>query len=465
MEPTPRPDRGTHGGNPRSPVVVALICAMGVGCVMFDQTSLVVAAPTIGADLGAGISGLQWLTAVFPLVAASAMPVSGLLGERWGARTTVQAGLVIFALGGVLAACSPGLEVLLGARFVQGVGAALVLPNAATLLGGNIPDPVVRSRMVGYWMMTSSTGLLAGPLLSGLLAEQWGWRATFAVIVPVALGAVAVVGRLANTPRRATGTLDVAGLVTACSTLALLSWALIATGRGTAPVPLLLAGYAGALALAALFVLVERRAARPLLDLGLFASRRLRLVLLACLAYNAAINGTAFLISVHFQDGRGFGATEAGWLILIANAGMPLAGVLVNALRRFLGPAQLMVLGLLLLTGAYLTLGLGSALPVGALLVPLVLVGVGAGVLYSIDTSTVLDTVSGHQAASAMASLALMRQIGSVLGIATLASAGQVAVTAGAADRGEPTAFVLAGLALGVIALAGVLQRRGAARA
>ncbi|WP_122816777.1 MFS transporter [Nocardioides pantholopis] len=445
----------------RSPVVVALMCAIGVGCVMFDQTSLVVAAPTIGADLGAGLSGLQWLTAMFPLVAASAMPVSGMLGERWGARTTLQVGLAVFALGGVAAALSANLGMLLGARIVQGIGAALVLPNGATLLGANLAHGPVRARAVGYWMMTSSTGLLLGPILSGALAEHYGWRSTFLVVVPVALLAIAVTSRLGTTPRRSPGPLDLAGLVTACTTLALLSWSLIATGRGSAPVPLVVAGYVAALLLARVFLAIERRATRPLLDLELFASRRLRTVLLACLAYNAAINGTAFLISVHFQDGRGFSSTSTGWLLVIANAGMPLAGMLVNALRPFLAPATLMVLSLLTLAAAYLWLGLGSELPVAALLVPLVLVGVGAGVLYSVDTGTVLDSADGHQSAPAMASLALMRQIGSVLGIATLASAGQVAVAVDLTPRGEAPAFVLAAVALAVL---GLVVRRQLAR-
>lgn len=445
----------------RSPVVVALMCAIGVGCVMFDQTSLVVAAPTIGADLGAGLSGLQWLTAMFALVAASAMPVSGMLGERWGARTTLQVGLGIFALGGVAAALSANLEMLLGARIIQGIGAALVLPNGATLLGANLASGKVRSRAVGYWMMTSSTGLLLGPILSGTIAEHYGWRSTFLVVVPVALIAIVVTSRLETTPRRSPGALDLAGLVTACTTLALLSWSLIATGRGSAPVPLIIAGYVGSLVLVRVFLAIERRAERPLLDLELFGSRRLRTVLLACLAYNAAINGTAFLISVHFQDGRGFSSTTTGWLLVIANAGMPLAGLLVNALRPFLTAATLMVLSLLALAVAYLWLGAGSELPILTLVVPLVLIGVGAGVLYSVDTSTVLDSADGHQTAPAMASLALMRQIGSVLGIATLASAGQVAVSVDLAPRGEAPAFVLAAV---VLAALGLVLRRQLAR-
>ncbi|WP_166140179.1 MFS transporter [Nocardioides ochotonae] len=443
-------------GRHRPPLVVALMCAIGMGCVMFDQTSLVVAAPTIGADLGAGISGLQWLTAIFPLVAASAMPISGLLGERFGARTTLRAGLLVFATGATIAALAPNLAALLAARVVQGVGAALVLPNGPTLLGGNV-DLAHRARSVSHWMMASSTGLLLGPLLGGTLAEAYGWRATFAAVVPAALLAVVVTGRLDNTARREAGRLDLAGLATACATLALLSWALIATGRGTAGAGPLLAAYAGTAVLVWVFVRVERRAERPVLDLALFASPRIRAVLLACLGYNAVINGAAFLLSVHLQDTRGLSVTAAGLLLLVANAGMPIAGLLVNVLRPFLSSPTLMGGSLLVLAAAYLAMALGGDLPVGALVVPLVLIGIGCGVLYSLDTSALLDAAQGHQSAPAMASVALMRQIGTVLGIAALASAGQVAVSAGVTEDGELVAFLLSALVLTAL---GVWLRR-----
>lgn len=429
---------------------------------MYDQTSLVVTAPVIAKEFGASIGGLQWLTAMFPLVAASAMPLSGLLGQRLGSRATVQLGLVVVVAAGLLAASAPTLVWLLAARIAQGVGAALVLPNSATLLGANVPDPRQRTRAVGAWMTAGTSSLLVGPLLGGLLAEEVGWRASFLVWIPVALAALVLVSRLDSTPRAPAGHVDLGGLVLACSTLALVAWALIASGRDEAPWPAIGAATGVACLLAAAFVVVERRVRRPLLDVEVFRPRRLRLLLLACFTYNAAINGTAILISVHFQDNRGFSATAVGLMIVVANLGMPLAGLLVPWLRRWRDNVQLMVLALWALALAYLGLGLGAAWHPVALGVPLALIGLGAGVLYFVDTNTVLDQVSGPETASTMAALALMRQIGSVMGIAALASVGQWSVGAGLGHTPEPAGLLVAGVLLVVVAAAGnrFLSRR-----
>ncbi|PVG80774.1 hypothetical protein DDE18_21215 [Nocardioides gansuensis] len=451
MRPT---EAGPPGaGAPFPPFVVAVICALGVGCVMFDQTSLVVAAPTITDEFGAGISGLQWLTAMFPLVAASTMPLSGLLGRRWGARTTLRLGLGILVIGGLLAASAPSMEILLATRVIQGAGAALVLPNAATLLGGNVTDPRQRTRSIGPWMTASSSALLLGPLTSGLIAEHLGWRMTFLANIPFALLAVVLLRRLHNTPRQRAGRVDVAGLLLASATLALLAWSLITSGRGGADWALVAGGFALATLLAAVFAIVERHARDPLLDVELFGNSRVRMILVASFAYNAAINGTAILISVFFQGHRGFSATAVGFFILVANSGMPLAGAIVNAVRPWLDNLQLMTAGLATLTLAFVALGLGSHLHPALLFLPLLGIGLGAGVLYFVDTNVVLEQVRGPEAASAMAALSLMRQIGSVLGIAAMASVGQLAVSAGLASTGAPIAFLVSGAMVGAITL------------
>lgn len=439
-------DDGPRPG--RSPITVAAICAIGLACVMFDQTSLVVAIATIGRDLDASIAGLQWLSAVMPLVAASAMPISGSLAARYGARTILQAGLLVFACGAAAAACSTSLPMLIGARVLQGVGAALILPNGPASLGANVPSGPKRQRAVGYWIVMGSTGLIMGPLVGGVLVDEIGWRVTFVALVPLALTAAAASSLLANTPRAAAGRLDVAGLITSCLTLATLSWALIETGRGSAPGLLVAAGYGLAAVLLYVFVRVERRAANPVMDLTVLGSPLMRVLLPAVLIYNAIINGAGFVLSIHLQEGRGLSASTAGLLLLIANIGMPLAGPVTTYLRRFARSSTLMTGALLLLATAYLVLALGDVLSLTVLLVPLVALGLCAGILYSIDTLTALDAADGPDSGTAMAALALMRQVGTVLGIAGLASVGQVVVSTDIAERGEQSTFVVAALVL-----------------
>lgn len=437
----------------RSPVAVAAICAIGLACVMFDQTSLVVAVATIGRDLDAGIAGLQWLSAIMPLVAASTMPISGSLAARYGARSTLRAGLLIFACGAACAACATSLPMLLGARIIQGIGAALILPNGPAALGANVPSGPRRQRAVGYWLVMSSTGLILGPLVGGVLVDELGWRVTFVALVPFALLAAVVTSLLANTPRAAAGRLDVAGLVTSCLTLATLSWALIETGRGSAPPLFVASGFAAAAVLLIVFIRVEKRAVNPVMDLKVLGSPVLRVLLPAVLLYNAIINGSAFVLSIHLQEGRGLSASTTGLLLLIANLGMPLAGPVTTYLRRYARASTLLIAGLMLLTVVYLMLALGDVLSVPVLLVPLVALGLCAGILYSIDTLTTLDSAEGSDAGTAMAALALMRQVGSVLGIAGLASVGQFVVSTDLAARGEQTTFIVSATILVVLIL------------
>lgn len=451
------PERSAADG-PRSPVAVAAMCAIGLACVMFDQTSLVVAVATIGRDLDAGIAGLQWLSAIMPLVAASTMPISGSLAARYGARNTLRAGLLIFACGAAAAALATSLPMLIGARVVQGIGAALILPNGPAALGANVPSGRQRQRAVGYWLVMSSAGIILGPLVGGVLVEEIGWRVTFVALVPFALVGAAVTSLLADTPRASPGRLDVAGLVTSCLALATLSWALIETGRGSAPAPFVAAGYAVAAALFYTFIRVERRAVNPVMDLTVLGSPVLRVLLPAVLIYNGIINGSAFVLSIHLQEGRELSAATTGALLVIANLGMPLAGPVTTYLRRFVSTSSLVIATLVLLTTAYLLLALGDLLTIPMMLLPLVALGLCAGILYSVDTLATLDAADGPDSGTAMAALALMRQVGSVLGIAGLASVGGVVVSTDMADRGEQSTFIVAALIL--VALTAALAPR-----
>lgn len=455
LAPRPSPPRavapGPSGGP--APLFVAVVCALAAGSVMYDQTSLVVVAPTIAAALGADLSGLQWTTALFPLVAASAMPVSGLLGRRLGARTVIRIGIVLLVAGALVAATSQTLTAILVARGIQGVGGALILPSAPTLLGGNVLDPARRARTVGLWMTMATSGVVLGPLLGGLLAQHLGWRASFLVYVPVVVLAFVLVGRLHNTERDRSGRLDLGGLVLASASLALLSWSLITAGRGLGSLTTVAVGLAIACALGYAFIVVERRVQHPLLDLSIFAIRPVRLILLACFAYNAVINGTALLISVHFQDTRGLDAAQGGLIMLLANVGMPLSGFFVGLLKRRLSNMGMLLLALVFLTVAYLGLGLFGEASVWLLLPSLLGIGIGCGLTYFVDTTIMLDHVHGPASAPAMAALALMRQIGTVLGIAAFASIGQLGVDAGLHERPEPIGLTVAGAVLLVVTL------------
>lgn len=433
--------------------MAAAICAIGLVCIMFDQTSLVVAVATIGRDLDAGLAGMQWLAAIMPMVAASVLPASGVVASRYGARTTLRWGLVVFASGSVLAATSQALPMLLGARVVQGLGMAMVLPNCPTVLAGNVPAGRLRQRAVGQLLFIGCLGLLLGPVVGGMLVEALGWRVTFAATAPVALLGAVTSGTLRETPRARPGRLDLAGMAVAALILAILCWALIETGRGPDSPGAVVAGFVVSAVLVVAFVRVEQRAANPVLDMDLLRLPAVRSLLPAAFGYNAMINGTAFIVSLHLQQGRDVSASATGLFMLVGNVGMPLAGPLCALLRPFVRQSTLMIASMAVLSGALLTLAAIAESSIWLVMGPLALLGLCAGVLYSIDTMAMLDAVEGPTAARAMSALTLMRQTGSVLGIAALASVGQLAVSLGGAPRGESTALLVAGVLLALVAV------------
>lgn len=434
----------------RSFKLTAVLCATGLALATFDQSSFTTALAAIRSDLAIDLSTLQWITSVLPLAAAVALPISGTLGDFWGARATMQAGFLVFSCGALLTLFSTDATTLLIARVIQGIGVALMLPNGAALLGHNLGDGTHRATAFGFWLMISSSGLVLGPLAGGAFAQTVGWRYTYAVMVPAGLLSAVGLRRLVDTPRQRSRSIDVAGLLTASTGLGLLCWALIEVGRiGRADAQLTAAAMAtaGALVAFALFVAVEKRVRHPVLDLALLRNRQYTAVLGAALLYNLATSGGIFLLSIYLQEQRGVGSVVTGVLLIISNLGMPLAGRLAGPLARWRPPLVVMSGSAAGMALTYIALGALAVAPIAALALPLVLVGLTCGVLYSFDTQAVLERVPAERSASALATLALMRQVGGVLGIAVLGSIAQLAShVPGVA--GERVALVTTGVLL-----------------
>lgn len=434
----------------RSFKLTAVLCATGLALATFDQSSFTTALAAIRSDLDIDISALQWVTSLLPLAAAVALPISGMLGDLWGARATMQTGFLVFACAALITLFSADVQTLIVARAIQGIAVALMLPNGAALLGHNLGDSEHRATAFGFWLTISSAGLVLGPLAGGAFAQTVGWRYTYAIMVPAALLSAVGLRRLADTPRRWSGSIDVAGLLTASTGLGLLCWALIELGRvGRADAQLEMAAMAaaGAVVAFALFVVVEKRVRQPVIDLGLLRDRQYTAVLGAALVYNLATSGGVFLLSIYLQEQRGVSSVVTGVLLIIANIGMPLAGRLAGPLARWRPPLVVMSVTAAGMALTYLALGAVASLPVSVVALPLVFVGLTCGVLYSFDTQAVLERVPVDRSASALATLALMRQVGGVLGIAVLGSLAQVASHIRGVS-GERVALMATGLLL-----------------
>ena len=174
-------------------MVLAVMC-VGYFLVLLDVTALNVAVPAIGAGLGVGVTGLQWVVNGYALALAALLLVGGALGDASGHRRVVLAGLALFGAASAGCGLAPTVGVLVAARVLQGVGAALLLPGTLAIITRTFPEPAAQARAIGVWAGVGSVALPAGPLLGGGLVATWGWRSVFLVNVPVVL--VAALGTL-----------------------------------------------------------------------------------------------------------------------------------------------------------------------------------------------------------------------------------------------------------------------------
>src|SRR6202044_3384104 len=181
--------------SPRRRQLVLAICCMSLFIVGLDVTIVNVALPSIGRELHAGVSGLQWTIDAYTLVLASLLMLSGSTADRIGRRRTFQTGLAIFTLGSLLCSLAPGLGWLVAFRMLQAIGGSMLNPVAMAIIANTFTDPAKRARAMGVWGSVFGISLAVGPVLGGVLVGTIGWRSIFWVNVPVGLAAIALTHR------------------------------------------------------------------------------------------------------------------------------------------------------------------------------------------------------------------------------------------------------------------------------
>jgi EmrB/QacA subfamily drug resistance transporter len=432
-----------------------LSLAMAQFMVVLDFTIVNVALPSIQTELHVATTTLQWLVSAYAVAFGGFLLLGGRLADSYGRARLYRIGLVVFVLASVSGglAVEPGL--LIASRVIQGIGAALLAPAGLSLLITSYPGEQERSRALGTYGAVVSAGFASGAVLGGLLAEVT-WRLVFFVNVPIGIALLAASFRLLPAdPPAQRGQLDLPGAVTATAGVALLVLAVVRAGDTLGFIQPALLG-AAAIVLLTLFVIRERRAPAPLLDLVLLKDRGIagaNLTLVAVGAFNA---GQVLLTTLYLQEGRGLSPVLTGLCFIPQAAGAfalagP-AGRLVPTLgpRRALGIA--LSIALLALAGAAASVLAGS---LAGLLAAQFALGVAARL--SQVASTLAGThgpVAARSEGTASALLTATRQCGSALGVA-IVSATLVAVHGTFGHRTAVAMLVTAGFAL-----AGLLATR-----
>jgi EmrB/QacA subfamily drug resistance transporter len=425
--------------------------------VVLDFTIVNVALPTVQRDLHVAATTLQWTVSAYAVAFGGLLLLGGRLCDVYGRARMYRIGLIVFVIASISGGLAVEPDALIASRVVQGIGAALLAPGGLSLLVTSWPGAQERSRALGVYGAVVSAGFASGAVLGGLLVEL-SWRLVFFVNVPIGIILLVASTRLLPPdPPGRKGQLDMPGAVTASAGVGLLVLA-VARAADTLQVaqPALMA--AAAVVLLVLFVIREKRARTPLLDLDLFKDRCIagaNLTLIAVGAFNAA---QVLLVALYLQEGRGLSPVATGLCFIPQAAGaFALSGsagrrVLTLGPRRTLAIA--MSIALLALAGAAAAVLAGS---LAGLLVAQFALGV-AGRLSQV-AATLAGThgpVAARSEGTASALLTATRQCGSALGVA-IVSATLVVVPGSAGHRTAAGMLVAAGFALAGLLATGVV--------
>jgi EmrB/QacA subfamily drug resistance transporter len=388
------------------------ICCLSLFVVGLDITVVNVALPSIGRDLDAGISGLQWTVSAFTVVMASLLMFSGSTADRFGRKRTFIVGFSVFTSASLLCSLAPSVEVLVAARVLQAVGGSMMNPVAMSIITNTFTDPRERAQAVGVWGAVFGISMALGPIVGGTLVSSVGWRSIFLINVPIGLAAIVLTLRFipesrAPRPRR----FDPVGQALVIVLLASLTYGII-------EVPITLA-VAGAALLA--FLLYEPRREDPLVDLRFFGSVPFASSIAMSVAGFAAFGGFLFLNTLYLQDVRGLSPLEAGLatvpMAVMTMVASPLSGRIVG--RR--GPRlPLVISGVCFVTACAMLTGLGPETPLAWLFAAYVIFGTGFGFVNAPITNAAVSGMPRAQAGVASAIATTSRQVGQTLGVAVV---------------------------------------------
>ena len=408
------------GQSPHAKSLLLAAMSLGYGVVQLDVTIVNTALHSIGTSLGGGVSELQWIVSTYTIAFAALILTAGALGDRIGAKKVFMAGFAIFTTASLACALAPSAVLLIAARAVQGIGAAILVPNSLALLNHAYPDEKERGRAVGIWAAGASLALTAGPLAGGVLIALVGWRSIFLVNLPIGIAGLWLTWRYASeTPRSPHHSLDLGGQAAAIGALGCLAGAIIEGGTRGWSNPWVLAGFAAFIVLAAAFVFQERRAKQPMLPLSLFRNRMFALTSAIGLLVNVAFYGLIFVLSLYFQQVNGLSPLATGLAFLpMMGAVLPVNLLAARATERFGAQAIIATGAIMAAVGCMALLGTDRGTSYWSMCAQLVAIGAGLGLLVPPLTSTLLGSVEKKRSGIAAGVLNATRQTGSVLGVA-----------------------------------------------
>lgn len=414
---------GVEDGQDRRKWLVLAALVFGLFLPMLDHLVVNVALPTIRADLGTDLAGLQWIVDAYTLAFAALLLTGGTLGDLYGRKRVYLLGVAVFTVASALSAMSSSTEQLIATRALQGVGAAMLVPMTLSILSATF-DERERGAAIGIWGGVAGLAIAIGPLVGGVLVEQVSWQSTFWINVPVGLLGLLFAARVVPESRDERGTrrLDPPGLVLGTAAISLLTYGLIEGGVRGWTDGWIVAAFAGAIVSLAAFLAVEARRPSPMLPLRLFRERNFAGAnAVAGLMYFAMI-GSVFFLALYLQDVRGYSPAAAGIRLLPFSVTILLVAPIAGRISDRRGARGFLTAGPLVTAAGLSILLLADATSsYEAVLLPSFLVmGAGWAMTLAPMTSAVMASVEAERAGTASAVTNTSRELGGVLGVAAL---------------------------------------------
>ena len=428
-----------------------------------DVTIVNVALPSIGHELHASLSDLQWTVDAYTLVIGSFLMASGSTADRFGRRRVFQIGLTLFTLGSLLCSVATSVTALVIFRCLQALGGSMLNPVALSIVSNTFTEPRARARAMGVWGAVFGISLALGPVVGGVLVTSLSWRAIFWINIPIGVAAIILTQLFVPESKAATARrFDPWGQSLVIITLATLTYGVIeGPSRGWGS-PLIVAMFTVAAAAAVTLVRVESRREQPLLDIRFFRSVPFSGASgIAVLAFGV-LSGFLFLNTLYLQEGRGFSALHAGLLTLPMAAMICLFAPVSGRLVGTKGPRLPLVLaGLATVVSLSLLTRITDATSLPYLLASYVVLGIACGLVNAPISNTAVSGMPNSQAGVAASVASASRQTGSVLGVAITGSIVAGASAAGLASASHAAWAVLAacGLAVAVLGYASTTRR------
>ena len=414
-----------------------------------DHTIVSTAGPAIQADLHIPPSFYAWITTSYLVASTVMMPIYGKLSDIYGRKPILLTGVLLFLAGSAFAGLSQTTGQLIGGRTVQGLGAASLFTSALAVIADLYP-PEKRARYMGLMSATMGLSSVVGPLVGGLVTDAFGWHWAFFINLPI--GAVAVwliVTRMPNFATRRGARIDVAGAVTLAIAVVplLIALSLIGgEGAGAAPEGLLATLFAVGIAGLAAFVVAERRAEEPIVDVRLFRGRTIGLATAAMFVLGGAFLFTVIFLPLYLVNVTGVSATSAGFALTPLMLGMVSTSIGSGQLvGRFGHPRGFIIAGLVLLLAAFAFIGFGleSDTPRGMVTVMMVLVGLGFGPSLPLYTLIVQNAADPKDIGAVTATSTFARSMGQVIGITVFGAIFAAALLSAAGPQANPDAIAL----------------------